>query len=242
MARGARSTARRRRRALAALRIAIGLLILADPAMRARDLTAFYTDAGVLPRAAHAEAFPVLASLSIHARFGSPRAQALLVATAGVLALVAGFLFGAVGWQAAVVADADVRIGGDDGLDPGEHARAMFAPNPPEAEGWYVAPAELESGERVDAVRGGAVSWDRPPDVAETYPSALWHRYLFDLRNGSDAEYERLGAHLCAAADDEFDQTVLAVESHNVEEPVVLDGESEPEPSKRYALDCSTAR
>lgn len=38
-------------RAFAALRIGVALIILVDLAMRACDLTAFYTDAGVLPRA-----------------------------------------------------------------------------------------------------------------------------------------------------------------------------------------------
>ncbi len=37
-------------RALAALRIGVGLLVLLDLALRARDLTAFYTDQGALPR------------------------------------------------------------------------------------------------------------------------------------------------------------------------------------------------
>lgn len=37
-------------RALAALRIAVGLLVLLDLALRSRDLQAFYTDQGVLPR------------------------------------------------------------------------------------------------------------------------------------------------------------------------------------------------
>lgn len=74
-------------RALAAFRIAIGLLVLSDLLFRAREVSTFYTDAGVLPRAAHAEAFPVLARLSLHTITGSTAGQASLFAVAGGVAL-----------------------------------------------------------------------------------------------------------------------------------------------------------
>jgi len=54
-------------RALAALRMSLGLLFLADLALRSRDLVAFYTDAGVLPRSVLREEFGGIAALSIHA-------------------------------------------------------------------------------------------------------------------------------------------------------------------------------
>jgi len=73
-------------RALAALRIALGALLLADLAFRSRDLVAFYTDAGVLPRATLSAVAPTFGSLSLHALWGSPLAQALLFAVAGVVA------------------------------------------------------------------------------------------------------------------------------------------------------------
>ncbi|PSQ39975.1 HTTM domain-containing protein, partial [Halobacteriales archaeon SW_12_71_31] len=53
-------------RGLAALRVAVGTLLLVDLALRARDLRTFYTDAGALPRAALQSALVLLASL--HAR------------------------------------------------------------------------------------------------------------------------------------------------------------------------------
>jgi hypothetical protein len=79
-------------RALAALRVGLGLLLLADLLGRARDLRAFYTDFGVLPR-------PALAALtspwrpSLHALSGDLWFQALLFAVAGLaaLALVLGW-------------------------------------------------------------------------------------------------------------------------------------------------------
>lgn len=77
-------------RALAAYRIAIAGLLLVDLlAFRAPDLGAFYTDAGVLPRALLRETFPVAARLSLHTLTGSLSGQAALLAG---LALAAALL------------------------------------------------------------------------------------------------------------------------------------------------------
>ncbi|SDF14206.1 Vitamin K-dependent gamma-carboxylase [Halorubrum xinjiangense] len=80
-------------RALAAFRVALGVVLLADLALRARNLTAFYTDAGALPRATLAEASPLGARLSLHTVSGEPWAVALLflVAGAAAVALAAGY-------------------------------------------------------------------------------------------------------------------------------------------------------
>ncbi|TKX67354.1 HTTM domain-containing protein [Halorubrum sp. SP9] len=74
-------------RALAAFRIALGVVLLVDLALRARNLTAFYTDAGVLPRATLSEARPLGARLSLHALSGDPRVVSLLFALAAVVAV-----------------------------------------------------------------------------------------------------------------------------------------------------------
>ncbi|ELZ55067.1 MULTISPECIES: HTTM domain-containing protein [Halorubrum] len=74
-------------RAFAAFRVALGVVLLVDLALRARNLTAFYTDAGVLPRATLAEVYPVAARLSLHAVTGEPRAVALLFLAAAVAAV-----------------------------------------------------------------------------------------------------------------------------------------------------------
>ncbi|TKX75302.1 HTTM domain-containing protein [Halorubrum sp. GN11_10-6_MGM] len=79
-------------RAFAAFRIALGAVLLVDLALRARNLGAFYTDAGVLPRAALAGAYPLGARLSIHAVSGEAWAVSLLflVAAAAAAALAVG--------------------------------------------------------------------------------------------------------------------------------------------------------
>lgn len=79
-------------RALAALRVGLGLLLLADLLGRARDIRIFYTDAGVLPRAARAEVVSER-YLSVHALSGDLWWQVLLflVAGAAALALTVGY-------------------------------------------------------------------------------------------------------------------------------------------------------
>ncbi|ELZ50804.1 HTTM domain-containing protein [Halorubrum coriense DSM 10284] len=73
------------RRALAAFRIGLGAVLLADLAARSRSLTAFYTDAGVLPRRALFADYA--GTLSVHALVGEPWAVALVFAVAGAVAL-----------------------------------------------------------------------------------------------------------------------------------------------------------
>jgi hypothetical protein len=81
-------------RSLAAFRVALGGVLLADLALRARDLGAHYTELGVLPRAAFAE-HPVgwlVPWFSLHAH-GPPAVQVALFVLAALCAaaLVLGF-------------------------------------------------------------------------------------------------------------------------------------------------------
>ncbi|SFB68981.1 hypothetical protein SAMN05444422_101203 [Halobiforma haloterrestris] len=73
-------------RALAAFRIALGLTLLFDALHRSRNLVAFYTDRGVLPRDLHATR-SWTADYSLHMLSGEPWAQALLFACTAVLAV-----------------------------------------------------------------------------------------------------------------------------------------------------------
>ncbi|MFC6953698.1 HTTM domain-containing protein [Halorubellus litoreus] len=81
------------RRALAAFRVALATAVLVDLALRLRDVRAFYTDAGVLPRALLLETFPALGRLSIHTLSGGLWWQLVLFAATAVaaLALAAGY-------------------------------------------------------------------------------------------------------------------------------------------------------
>ncbi|WP_123620328.1 HTTM domain-containing protein [Halorubrum sp. CSM-61] len=74
-------------RALAAFRIALGAVLLADLALRARNLTAFYTDSGVLPRSAVPEPYALGTRLSLHALSGEAWVVGPLFIVAGLAAI-----------------------------------------------------------------------------------------------------------------------------------------------------------
>lgn len=74
-------------RALAAFRIALGLTLLFDALHRSRNLVAFYTDQGVLPRELRTVQSTWTADYSLHMLSGEPWFQALLFACAAVLAV-----------------------------------------------------------------------------------------------------------------------------------------------------------
>ncbi|MEM7138420.1 MAG: HTTM domain-containing protein [Myxococcota bacterium] len=74
-------------RTLALLRISLASLVLLDLCLRARDLSAHYTDGGVLPRDILIEEFLTRWQWSFHLFNGTSQFQALLFAMAGVVAL-----------------------------------------------------------------------------------------------------------------------------------------------------------
>ena len=80
-------------RALGALRVALGGLLLADLLLRARSAAFLYTDTGALPRAALSARYPLTSQLSLHTLFGGVWWTTLLFVAAGVAAvsLAAGY-------------------------------------------------------------------------------------------------------------------------------------------------------
>ena len=79
-------------RSLALFRMALGTVLLGDLIWRTQDLTVFYTDFGVLPRAALLDKFSPPARFSIHMMSGQLIFQAMLFLVAAVFAvmLIAG--------------------------------------------------------------------------------------------------------------------------------------------------------
>ena len=89
---GARERVRIDTRSLAAFRVALGLLIVADILLRSRNLTHFYTDHGVVPVELAVAAEPV-AAYSPYALVTSPRGVAVLFALTALVgvALALGY-------------------------------------------------------------------------------------------------------------------------------------------------------
>lgn len=74
-------------RTLALFRIAVATMVIADLVMRSRDLTAHYTDQGIVPRVALLGEFGGGGLPSLHLMSGSAKVEALLFIIAGVIAL-----------------------------------------------------------------------------------------------------------------------------------------------------------
>jgi hypothetical protein len=74
-------------RSLALFRVATGLLLLADLAVRATDLSAMYTDDGMFPRAEICRRFTTIWNWSFHFGSGAAGYQAILFGLAAILAL-----------------------------------------------------------------------------------------------------------------------------------------------------------
>lgn len=119
-------------------------------------------------------------------------------------------------------------------VDPREHRWDMFAPHPLGTDVWYVVPGTLESGRQIDAYRGGAVVWDRPPDTAATYPSARWRKSLMDLWRPQYAPLRpAFAGYLCRRWNERHDDHLETLSIAVVESPVRLDG---PDPTRRVEL------
>lgn len=92
-------------RALAALRIALGSIILLDLLHRAGALERYYTDAGAYPLAAYESTYLQYSGLSLHAASGELWFQQLLFVIAGALAiaLIVGYRTRLVGFLSLVL-------------------------------------------------------------------------------------------------------------------------------------------
>lgn len=141
-------------------------------------------------------------------------------------------------WNAAALGAVALPSGVTAVVDPDQYRWDMFAPDPRANDGWYVVPGRLASGDRVDAFHGGPVSWDRPPDLAASFPSHRWFVYLLDLlhpRNrglrGPFADY------LCRRWNARHPTELVNLSVYYVEEPVRLAG---PEPRRRIRLAAAT--
>ncbi|ELZ44818.1 HTTM domain protein [Halorubrum californiense DSM 19288] len=152
----------------------------------------------------------------------------------GTAALLVGFFLALVWWQAAGVGLVDLPASESTG-ELSEVSWSFFAPNPPDASSWYVVSATLESGDSIDLRDGGAVTYDRPPDAAETYPTTLWNQFGFRMKHAGESRYRPVASYLC----ERTDRDVTAVSVFHVEQAVDADGPvGEPEAEEKVRVAC----
>jgi hypothetical protein len=116
----------------------------------------------------------------------------------------------------------------------------MFAPEPLSVDRWLKAPATTPAGERVDAFHGGEFTWDKPPDISESYPTARWRKYATNVAGADDGVPAAFASYLCSHSPHGRSTPVENVTVYGVEQPTRLDG---PEPTNRVewaSANCST--
>jgi hypothetical protein len=104
----------------------------------------------------------------------------------------------------------------------------MFAPDPLSTDGWIVAPGRLANGSRVDAFHGRAVTWDRPPDISDTYPTARWRKYLVRLWRYDTADRTLFAEYLCRRWNANHETELVSVSVYFLEQPTRIQNETEP--------------
>jgi hypothetical protein len=153
---------------------------------------------------------------------------------AGTTLLFVGFFVALVWWQAAGVGLVDLPAS-DSAGELSEVSWSFFAPNPPDVSRWYVVRGTLESGDVIDVRDGGEVTYDRPPDVAETYPTTLWHQFGFRMRDAGESQFRPVATFAC----DRTDRDLSSVTVFQVEQPVDTHGPvGEPQVEERARVAC----
>lgn len=75
---------------------------------------------------------------------------------------------------------------------------AMFAPHPQRVDGWWVMDGTLSNGEKWDALNDKGVSFERPADMYDTYPTDNWRKFLDNIQGSRNGTYlNLLGNFLC---------------------------------------------
>lgn len=118
-----------------------------------------------------------------------------------------------------------------------ERSWDMFAPSPPLETWWYVAPATLTSGERVNAITGERFDSGRPDNVATQHQNERWRKFFADARTDPRLR-ESLAAHLCAQWNGTHDDRMVDISLWLLTEPTDLDGSETIERQDHGHYDC----
>lgn len=106
--------------------------------------------------------------------------------------------------------------------DPADHQWDMFAQGR-RSDGWFVASGRLENGSRVDPYARSAVSFDRPPELAATFPSSRWLKYSHAVR-ANQAIADGFAGYLCSRWNRRHDVELSSVTVSFMRIPIRVDG------------------
>lgn len=147
--------------------------------------------------------------------------------------VVAALLVAVLVWNAMAVGLVATPDAVDESVPPSQFTWNMFAPYPPSTATWHVAPADLESGDRIDAFQRAPVRW-HPEDPDRLYPSARWRKFLGDATAEGDEGLQReFARYLCARWNADHADRMERVRLVLVREPTTVDG---PETRSRVEL------
>lgn len=120
-----------------------------------------------------------------------------------------------------------------------ERSWDMFAPSPPLSTWWLLAPANLTSGGRVNAITGESFDASRPPEVAAVHGNERWRKFFADAKRDPRLR-QSLARHLCARWNRTHDSGMTDVQLWHMTERTDLDGPETVERERLGAYRCGT--
>jgi hypothetical protein len=113
----------------------------------------------------------------------------------------------------------------------------MFAPSPPLSTWWLLAPANLTSGQRVNAVTGEPLSVSRPAEIAAMHRNERWRKFFADAKREPGLR-ESLARHLCERWNRTHDTGMTDLQLWLLTEQTVLDGLESVERERLGSYQC----
>ena len=142
-------------------------------------------------------------------------------------------------WQVDYAGYGEVPEEVENVADPIRESWTLFAPNPPSSDDWFVAPATLGSGERVDLLHLTDEELDRPPDAGGSYPTARWRKYLtHSTFENSEERIDRLAVFLCERGARHYESDPVNVTVYDVWQPEPVEDPDRIYEDEVVSLDC----
>lgn len=107
----------------------------------------------------------------------------------------------------------------------------LYAPDPSTSYSWYVVGASLANGETVDALEGGPLGFEAPPDAADAYDTFRDRKFMESVRDSGKGEpgivATSYATWACRQAQQVQDVTVEEVTVYRMRQASPIDGELE---------------